>query len=128
MLCSGTQNAASVTLSASESTVNFSPAFQATKFAVCYFSMIVNGPPGYQYKLQEVELVGVGVVQQIGIGVSTISEAGVFAGNGEINNFVQNEVSSIVSPCFPDPTELNFMFSTSASIDAIKLKFSWSTC
>ena len=126
--CRQNSNAASVSLSASQSTINFSPALQPKELVFCSFQMAVNGPAGYQYKLQEIELVGVGSVQQIGIAVTPTSDAGYFSANGEINTFLQNEASPVTSPCFPELIGLSFTFATSASIDAIKLKFSWSTC
>ena len=128
LTCIGTQSTASISLSASQSAIIFSPALQGKDFVSCSLPMIVNGGSGYQFELQEVELTGNGGATNVTVGVTSSSEKQVYTSKGPINSFLPSTASTITSSCFPAVTPLSVYFSTSNSINAIKFKFNWSTC
>ena len=127
LTCIGTQNSDSVSLTASQSSINFVPALQGKDFMSCYLPMIVSGPSGYQFELEEVEMVGNGATN-VTVGVKGSSEEKVYGGKGAMNNFLPSLTSTVTSSCFPDVAPLSVYFSTSNSVNAINFKLNWSTC
>ena len=126
--CAGMPDAGSISLSQSQSTINFTPALSPVEVAACTFTFIL-GHPGYQFELEEVEAVGTanGAQGSITIGVFS-SSSQIFSGEGALNSFIQNAGTTSVSSCIPQSPVYSVSFSTSDSINAFNFKFKWSTC